>query len=91
MSRPSPINLHTHDYEEAADYVSRAIARDGSATAVAGPDGCLRLLRSLPNADLLALSGSPAYIGTFSKESRIEFIEDEILAWKRNQSMRSAA
>lgn len=87
MSRPSPINLRRHDFEDAADYISRAVKMSGAATAVAGPDGCLRLLRTLPDADLLDLTRSPAYIGTFNQNTRIEFIEDEILEWQRAHSL----
>lgn len=87
MSRPSPVNLLRHNFEDAAEYVSLAVRRDGAATAIACPDGCLRMLRALSDAELLDLTKSPAYIGTFNEHTRVEFIEDEILSWQRARSL----
>ena len=86
MPRHGPINLHLNDFEEVADYIScRVHARGNHCAAVVAPDGQLRLLWTTSNRELTKLCQQDNFIGTFSKETRVEIIEDDVLAWLRSK------
>lgn len=86
MPRRGPINLRLNDFEEVADYISYTLHDRGNrCAAVVAPDGQLRLLWPTSDRELTNLSQQHNFIGIFSKESRVEIIEDDVLAWLRSK------
>lgn len=80
-------NLYRYGYEYAADRVYRAVRSmpaGACATAAILPGGDVQILRSLSDSALLALSETPSYVGTYSRQTQINVIEDDFLTWMRD-------
>lgn len=79
-------NLYRYGYEYAADRVYRALRSmpaGAVVTAAVLPGGDVQVLRSLSDDALLALSETPRYVGTYTRQTQINVIEDDFLMWMR--------
>jgi hypothetical protein len=82
MARHGYINLREHDFEEAAEYISKHTREKWhkTAAAVVYPDGHLGLVRASQQ-EVADVSKQNNCIGVYGPGSRIENIEDDILFW----------
>ena len=82
------MNLWRDGFEEVAEIVSRKLKTNVTPMAVhVDPEGGVYTSpeRKLKHAPMLEL------VGTYNEEARIEHIEDDLLAWLREQSQQHAA
>ena len=87
--RRSPrMNLYRDGFEGCAGQVSARVRRSGEPLQVhVAPDGGVYCSpgRKIANAPMLEL------IGTYNNKARVEHIEDDLLAWIREQNTQRAA